>query len=1221
MNLTSISQSLKIDKIKEQQFDIKNYLDKVQENVDKTVDRFIISFFVLGLLFAPVYDTWLFSFVMGGLALAIYFTARFLVTNKFYARLLISSVCAVFVLQFIGQLHGMAELHFFFFTNIALLILYQDWRIIIPYTVLTVLHHSLLAFFQWYLQMDELALYFISYTEITWLQMGLHFSIVSLMAFIAILWAIMLRQNSIKVVKSTEQIHVQNQQLKNSEVQLQKALQHTEEEVKRQTQVIAEQSDFQNAILENASIIIITGGLDGKITSFNKFAEDLLGYKASEVIGKENPLIFHDKSEIERYVRQVSDRLGKQIDEGIDLFVARMRASMNDDKEWTFVRKDGSKFPVQLSMNLMFNKDGDVIGFIKVGKDITELKKQAEEIKLKNEELQASEEELRQNLEELNATQDTLRQQKHQIEEQSLFQKFILDNAGLMIITTDKLGTIKTFNPAAEKLLQYSASDIIDKQSPAVFHDLDEVVARAQALSVEFNEEIAPGFGVFIYKANRGLLDVHEWTYIRKDGSRFPINLTISALKNSQETIIGYLGIAEDISIRKEQGIRIQQKNEELLANEEELRQNLEELSATQEALQENLRQIQIKEQTIQSLVGNIQGLVFRCLLDNDYTMVFVSHKAVELTGFTIEEFLSNKVKLANLIHEEDDAYVERKVLNAIKYKESYEVTYRIKTKSGEWKHVLENATPIYDTVTNKPLYLEGLITDVTITKKFETTIKQQKQQLQRILDSVPAMLYEFKMTPEGTISFPLVSKGSENIFDVTPKQVVINANLILEAIHPDDISTFQQSVLESAKTLEVWKMDMRLNRETTKWIRGHSKPVKLEDGSVLWTGLVQDITDTKMLDLKIQQKNEELLVSEEELRQNLEELHLAQSALKEQKDEIERTLHELKSTQDQLIHSEKMATLGQLIASIAHEINTPLGAIRSSASNVGSYVKNTIPVLPEFISKLSSEQVRTFYHLVEESSKRNHTLSAKEERKIRRELVEILESQQVNSADDVADMLVNLCMQDDYHKYASIALHQDSLRMVYRLVGIQKSIDNIGVATEKASKVVFALKNFARYDHSGKMTKTNINVSIETVLTLYHNQLKQNTEVVRDFADLPEIYCYPDELIQVWTNITHNAIQAMNGRGTLTITTGLLGHNVLVSLSDTGSGIPEAIKDKIFNAFFTTKKAGEGSGLGLDIVKKIIDKHQGKIWFESQEGVGTTFFIEIPALTELVEK
>jgi signal transduction histidine kinase len=130
-------------------------------------------------------------------------------------------------------------------------------------------------------------------------------------------------------------------------------------------------------------------------------------------------------------------------------------------------------------------------------------------------------------------------------------------------------------------------------------------------------------------------------------------------------------------------------------------------------------------------------------------------------------------------------------------------------------------------------------------------------------------------------------------------------------------------------------------------------------------------------------------------------------------------------------------------------------------------------------------------------------------------------------------------------------------------------------------------------------------------VLDLYHNQLKQGIEVIRDFQDIPPIWCFPDELIQVWTNLIYNAIQAMGGVGTLKLSMWTINTTVWVSITDSGCGIPPELQAKIFEPFFTTKPMGEGSGLGLDIVKKIVEKHHGSLTVQSKPGE-TTFQVRL---------
>jgi two-component system, NtrC family, sensor kinase len=188
-----------------------------------------------------------------------------------------------------------------------------------------------------------------------------------------------------------------------------------------------------------------------------------------------------------------------------------------------------------------------------------------------------------------------------------------------------------------------------------------------------------------------------------------------------------------------------------------------------------------------------------------------------------------------------------------------------------------------------------------------------------------------------------------------------------------------------------------------------------------------------------------------------------------------------------------------------------------------------------------------------------------------------------------------------------------DILQRAYQISTLQRSTNTIITATDRAAKVVFALKIYSRSNSRGEKVIANITEGIETILTLYYNQLKQGVEVVRNYQEeLPELLCYPDELNQVWTNLIHNAIQAMDNSGVLTVEVRAENQSLLVGVTDSGKGIAPEILPRIFEPFFTTKPAGEGSGLGLDIVKKIVEKHSGKIEVTSAIGK-TTFTVSIP--------
>ncbi|HEY9596825.1 MAG TPA: ATP-binding protein, partial [Cyanophyceae cyanobacterium] len=348
---------------------------------------------------------------------------------------------------------------------------------------------------------------------------------------------------------------------------------------------------------------------------------------------------------------------------------------------------------------------------------------------------------------------------------------------------------------------------------------------------------------------------------------------------------------------------------------------------------------------------------------------------------------------------------------------------------------------------------------------------------------------------------------------------------------------------------------------------------------------------------------------------QQAEQRKQAEQALRQKNEELANTLQQLNTTQEELIQSEKMAALGQLVAGVAHEINTPLGAIRSSAGNIYKFLGQTLEQLPPLFQSLSPEEGQDFLTLLQRSLQQELTFSTKEERQFKRALRRQLEAAEIENADIVADRLVIMGISDNIEPFLPLLRRPDSshiLAIAYKLSELKRGTQTINTATERASKVVFALKTYARYDQSGAMTEANLIDGLETVLTLYHNQLKKGVELIRNYTDLPAVLCYPDELNQVWTNLIHNALQAMDYQGTLTLDVRAVDQQAKISITDSGCGIPVEIQSKIFDPFFTTKPAGEGSGLGLDIVKKIIEKHGGTITLESQPGC-TTFNVFLP--------
>lgn len=396
-----------------------------------------------------------------------------------------------------------------------------------------------------------------------------------------------------------------------------------------------------------------------------------------------------------------------------------------------------------------------------------------------------------------------------------------------------------------------------------------------------------------------------------------------------------------------------------------------------------------------------------------------------------------------------------------------------------------------------------------------------------------------------------------------------------------------------------------------------------LSDPILKLTNATKKISEEGDYQLRVEKNgNDEIGMLVDAYNNMLEQIFVREESLKQKTSELTVALDDLRKTQRKLIDVEKMAALGQLIAGVAHEINTPLGAIRSSVGNI----KSSIVVLkeyPVFILQLPEHLKSTFFLLVEDSLKNHVLLTSKEERAYKKSITSTLERYKIGNANSIADTLVDMLIFDHIEKYIEI-LRADNvesiLNMAYKLTGLQRSTDNIDFAASRASKVVFALKNYSRISHSVEKELANITEGIETVFMLYSNQIKQGIEVSKNFEEIPEILCYPDELNQIWTNILHNAIYAMDLKGKLDVKVYVENDFVVVSITDSGKGIPPELIKEIFNPFFSTKPIGEGTGIGLDIVKRIVEKHDGKIEVESIPG-RTTFRVFLPIHASEIEQ
>jgi PAS domain S-box-containing protein len=287
-------------------------------------------------------------------------------------------------------------------------------------------------------------------------------------------------------------------------------------EVRRQ-EALLKTGALQNAILNSANFSSIATDAKGVIQVFNVGAERMLGYAAADVMNKITPADISDPQEVIARAAALSLELGTTITPGFEALVFKASRGIEDIYELTYIRKDGSRFPALVSVTALRDEQDAIIGYLLIGTDNT-ARKQAEEALLRAGALQSA----------------------------------IFNSANFSSIATDAKGVIQIFNVGAERMLGYAAADVMNKITPADISDPQEVIARAQALSIELGTPIAPGFEALVFKASRGIEDIYELTYIRKDGSRLPAVVSVTALRDAQDAIIGYLLIGTDNTARKQ---------------------------------------------------------------------------------------------------------------------------------------------------------------------------------------------------------------------------------------------------------------------------------------------------------------------------------------------------------------------------------------------------------------------------------------------------------------------------------------------------------------------------------------------------------------------------------------------------------------------------------------------------------------------------------------------
>ena len=429
----------------------------------------------------------------------------------------------------------------------------------------------------------------------------------------------------------------------------------------RRKEALREARALQTAIFNSVNFSSIATDANGVIQIFNVGAERMLGYTAAEVMNQITPADISDPQEVIARAKALSVELGTPITPGFDALVFKASRGIEDIYELTYIRKDGSRFPAVVSVTALRDAQDAIIGYLLIGTDNT-ARKRAEEALLKAGALQTA----------------------------------IFNSANFSSIATDANGVIQIFNVGAERMLGYTAAEVMNQITPADISDPQEVIARAKALSVELGTPITPGFDALVFKASRGIEDIYELTYIRKDGSRFPAVVSVTALRDAQDAIIGYLLIGTDNTARKQ-------------------------VEEERKKLDQRLRDQQFYTRSL--IESNIDALM---TTDPSGIITDVNKQMEALTDCTRDELIGAPFK--NYFTDPERAEAAIKLVLSEKKVTNYELTAR--ARGGKQTVVSYNATTFYD----RDRTLQGVFAaarDVTERNRLDQVLLEKNVELE----------------------------------------------------------------------------------------------------------------------------------------------------------------------------------------------------------------------------------------------------------------------------------------------------------------------------------------------------------------------------------------------------------------------------------------------------------------------------------------------------------
>ncbi|WP_411821856.1 ATP-binding protein [Leptospira sp. 'Mane'] len=620
------------------------------------------------------------------------------------------------------------------------------------------------------------------------------------------------------------------------------------------------------------------------------------------------------------------------------------------------------------------------------------------------------------------------------------------------------------------------------------------------------------------------------------------------------------------------------------LVHQKKLIESNEELEVVQKKIKEiNLRLLILNNQT--------PAILYSIRLDPSPHFDYVNSQAANLTGYSIQEFYEDKEILEKIIFHRD-----KEKFNLF-FEGTSPILLRWVHKNGKILWTEHYTTTVLDEA-GHPISIDGVALNVTETKNAEKSLALEKNLNLTVFENAASLLIitsndgqieNFNSAAENLTGINRDDTIGKYIYDII---LLASDRKALQDIL-EDISDFQH-IAESI-TLRCISKDNQIR--FLEWRLGTIKDRAGKILKIIWIGI--DQTLKRKAEIELHELNKSL---ENKILERTLELQIKNS-------DLNSVLENLREMQEKLIHSEKLASLGQLISGLSHEINNPIGAIQASAETLSrewedDYSSKTRHVLEDDILELTK---LPDYNVGLTTGITN--------RKLRKDLKIKLEAKEIKFAEAYAELLTDAGLIDITENHLgllSVCDTQETYNQLRRILIINGSMNHIFSATKRLSRITYALKNFAGIQSDSALTPYKLEDTILSALNLYKDHFTKTVQLTTKFEFDGHIHCNPSDLIQMWSNFILNGLQAMNYHGRLILKTGVVENFIQVSIEDTGIGISEENKSKIFQPFFSTKEAGDGVGLGLYLIKEIVKHHHGTVSFESKE-TGTKFLVQFP--------